>query len=296
MLRKLWSQGIQIKSYVRYIDDIYLAATSRKKHEGEIFRKVQEELDNLDSKQHSVRVEGKQISASLIHDQGVQETLQGLEFLDAFTEFERGADGNLHIGIGVFRKEAAADMYMAWTSAHSDACKRGLIKGEVIRYLTLCTSEARFDKAWSRFKNALKSRGYSESFIEASRTGLSWETRREVLDRPRKDEDLDRMPIVIQARPKVAEWWQDCVNRGLVNFEGLGEGELRYLKKSIIRCSSGTQKLDGFIRYKPPVDLDLEQDRRNGGWRIEQESQPASSQEGSQPVSSQESRASGGCG
>jgi hypothetical protein len=52
---------------------------------------------------------------------------------------------------------------------------------------------------------------------------LSWETRREVLDRPKKDKGLDKMPIVIQARPKVAEWWQDCVNRGLVNFEGLGE-------------------------------------------------------------------------
>jgi hypothetical protein len=80
MLRRLWNQGIQIKSYVRYIDDIYLAAISNKKQEGEIFRKVQKELDNLDSKQGSVRVEGKQISMSLVHDQGVQEVLQVLEF------------------------------------------------------------------------------------------------------------------------------------------------------------------------------------------------------------------------
>ena len=87
--------------------------------------------------------------------------------LDAFTEFERGADDSLLIGIGVLRKEAAADMYMAWTSAHSDACKRGLIQEELIRYLTLCTSETRFDKAWARFKNAFKSKGYKESFIEA---------------------------------------------------------------------------------------------------------------------------------
>ena len=118
--------------------------------------------------------------------------------------------------------------------------------------------------------------------------GLSWGTRREVLDRPKKDKDLDRILIVIQARPKVAEWWKDCVDLGLVNFEELREEECRYLKKSIIRCSSGTQKLDGFIRHRPPVDLDLEQDRRNGGWRIEQESQPASNQQENQPASSQQ--------
>ena len=76
-------------------------------------------------------------------------------------------------------------------------------------------------------------------------------------------------------------WWRVRVADTAPNEE-----ERRYLKKSIIKCSSGTQKLDGFIRYKPPVDPDLEQDRRNGGWRIEQESQPASSQEGSQPASS----------
>ena len=63
-------------------------------------------------------------------------------------------------------------MYMAWTSAHSDACKRGLIQEELIRYLTLCTSETRFDKAWARFKNAFKSKGYKESFIEAKQSGL----------------------------------------------------------------------------------------------------------------------------
>ena len=57
--------------------------------------------------------------------------------------------GKVTIETGIFRKEAAADMYMLESSAHQLTLKRGMIQGECIRYLTRCTTRERFERAWT---------------------------------------------------------------------------------------------------------------------------------------------------
>ena len=129
MLRRLWEKGFNILLYGRYIDDIFLVAESDRKKEGETFKAVESELNNLD-KGGSVRVTGGQIQANRVSEGGggSKEELKGIEFLDTYCEFERNSSGQTQVGIGIFRKEAAADLYMQATSAHSETCKRGFIK------------------------------------------------------------------------------------------------------------------------------------------------------------------------
>jgi len=78
---------------------------------------------------------------------------------------------------GIYRKEAAADMYIQAKSAHPWALKMGVVKGELIRYLTRCSTEERFEKAWERFRAALLTRGYTGGQLQKARGGLGWSDR-----------------------------------------------------------------------------------------------------------------------
>ena len=243
MLRRLWEKGFNILLYGRYIDDIFLVAVADKKKEGETFKAVESVLNNLD-KGGSVRVTGGQIQANRVSEGGggSKEELKGIEFLDTYCEFERNSSGQTQVGIGIFRKEAAADLYMQTTSAHSEACKRGLVKTELIRYISLCNSKSRFLEAWNRFEIALGGRGYSKEFIEGAKGGVSWKDRQNILNKQKSKQELDRMPVVVEGRPGVQEWWKDCIERGLAGFEGLNKEEKKYLLDGIIKSNSGTQK------------------------------------------------------
>ena len=102
----------------------------------------------------------------------------GVEYLDLFLRL-RQTQGKRRIETSIFRKTAAADLYLHATSAHPEATKSGMIKGERIRFLlhrvrdinkfgvpikmislTLCSDEQAFDEAWRRFAAPLATRGY----------------------------------------------------------------------------------------------------------------------------------------
>ena len=83
----------------------------------------------------------------------------GVEYLDLFLRL-RQTQGKRRIETSIFRKTAAADLYLHATSAHPEATKSGMIKGEWIRFLTLCSDEQAFDEAWRRFAAPLATRGY----------------------------------------------------------------------------------------------------------------------------------------
>ncbi len=52
-------------------------------------------------------------------------------------------------------------MYILPSSAHSKKRKQGILKGEFLRFITLCSTEKDFDKAFDRYDKALQTRGYS---------------------------------------------------------------------------------------------------------------------------------------
>jgi len=74
----------------------------------------------------------------------------------------------------IYRKEAAADLYIQASSAHPESLKIGLIKGEVIRYISLCLQEKGFNKAWNRFAKALRERGYTAQQLGKASEGLDY--------------------------------------------------------------------------------------------------------------------------
>jgi len=71
----------------------------------------------------------------------------------------RGTLGQIKLEI--YRKKAAADMYILPSSALSKKLKQGILKGEFLRFVTLCSTEKEYDKASDRYSKALQTRGYS---------------------------------------------------------------------------------------------------------------------------------------
>jgi hypothetical protein len=63
------------------------------------------------------------------------DSIKGIEFLDVFVEATYTGRGALKIETSVFRKQAAADLYILASSYHSWQVKAGMVKGEAIRYL-----------------------------------------------------------------------------------------------------------------------------------------------------------------
>ena len=52
-----------------------------------------------------------------------------------------------HMSTEIYRREAAADLCIQASSVHPESLKIGMIKGEVIRYISMCSREKEFDKA-----------------------------------------------------------------------------------------------------------------------------------------------------
>jgi hypothetical protein len=57
-------------------------------------------------------------------------------------------------------------MYISTSSAHSKKLKQGILKGEFLRFITLCSTEKDFDKACVRYDKALQTRGYTSNGSE----------------------------------------------------------------------------------------------------------------------------------
>ena len=58
---------------------------------------------------------------------------------------ERGPR-QIKLECGIYRKKAAADMYIP-SSAHSKKLRQGIVKGEFLGFILLCSTEEEFDKA-----------------------------------------------------------------------------------------------------------------------------------------------------
>lgn len=63
-----------------------------------------------------------------------------IEFLDVNTKLGWDKKGRVKVETGIYRKEAAANLYIQASSAHPESPKLGFIKGEIIRYVSLCSN------------------------------------------------------------------------------------------------------------------------------------------------------------
>jgi len=114
----------------------------------------------------------------------------------------------------IHRKEAAANLYIQASSAHPESLKIGMIKGEVIRYVSLCSQEKGFDKAWNRFAKALRGRRHTAKQLEKAREGLVYRAKPSLIKKrlhkaAAKKTDKNRcpgVPIVVPYKPGEHQW------------------------------------------------------------------------------------------
>ena len=93
------------------MDDISIIAdVISKEDKGRIFRRLKEDLENLDPVGKCIQVTGKELFE---HNRaetwdGTEE--QGLEYLDIWQGLKRDPQGQIRIECSIYRKKAAADM------------------------------------------------------------------------------------------------------------------------------------------------------------------------------------------
>ena len=117
----------------------------------------------------------------------------------------------MRILTSVFKKAAAADLYLHVSTAHNKHVKLGMMKGERIRFLTRCSTKEGFDRDWERFRSALMTkRGYKKEWVDKVEREARWEdreARHAVMDRKRaarvtgeQAQLMPGLPIVIPDR------------------------------------------------------------------------------------------------
>jgi hypothetical protein len=263
MLERMRTGGLRIMLYKRYIDDIYCIAVKREGEGagGKMMQRLEAELNALDPVGNSVKVEGKGVEMGRAG--GVEGDRVELEFLDVLVGLERGKNKDgVSLDTRIYRKPSASDLYLLPSSAHPPSTRKGLIKGERVRYLRLSSSKENFDRAWNRFRTALLYRGYPKEEIAKVEKELTWEGReseRQKL-RERAEEKKERrrgkegwgkkgtcpgIPIVLPSKPGVQQWWERSMRGSLVELGGLGEEELKRLqpRSRMVKCMSRTPTL-----------------------------------------------------
>jgi len=130
---------------------------------------MQKLINGLDCKEGSIKVApAKGMSSMRKREKETQE--ESVEYLDV--EIVLTGQSEMRLETGIYRKEAAADMYIQASLAHLWAMKMGVVKGEVIRYLTRCSTQERFEKVWARLRTALLGRGCTGGQLQKARGGV----------------------------------------------------------------------------------------------------------------------------
>ena len=257
MLEKIqgWS-AVRLLSYKRYIDDIASLALVECGREQEVFEDMQAALNNLDEAGDSVKVEGKFIAAGVTNMEykcsgrtGQRELgrEQNIEFLDILIEmgWERGRRQMI---TGVFRKKAAADLYLEASSSHPKGLQLGIMKGERIRFVRVCNREEKFEAAWHRYSKAMTSRGHARQDLRKIEEEVQYSSRPEMMGMSKKRKrEGPGLPLVMACRPGMQGWMDRLKVHGM-RFEGLTELTKEFLPPRMFRCLTRTENLGEIIR------------------------------------------------
>jgi hypothetical protein len=261
MLRDLrMFKGASISLYRRYIDDIGTIIEGNKEWVRKVGEMMQTRINMLDEEEGSVKVDpASVIRAVKGWEEGSEPVNQ--EYLDLDIGLDWGEEGWIKLETGIYRKPAAADNYLHFESAHPEALKRGMVRGELCRFLTRCSKEELFEKSWMRFRRALETRGYPGSWLDHARGGLKWSDREGMIAGMDKKRALKReqgphqggcnkaVVVVVASKPGVEKWWNRCrAVGGLLDLEGLNPEVRERLPKRLMLCLSRTQNQGGQMK------------------------------------------------
>lgn len=148
-------------------------------------------------------------------------------------------------------------MYILPCSAHSHKLKQGIMKGEFLRFITLCSTEKEYDKACERYGKALQTRGYSAHDVYNVRKCVRWENKKDILikreEKKKKGKgEAPGIAVVIEDKPGLKEWWEACTGERITNSFGsfFSEAEVELLPERLFRCVRTTESLADFVRKR----------------------------------------------
>ena len=119
----------------------------------------------------------------------------GSSFLDLRIEFNPGLE------IGVFFKEANRAAYLPFKSNHPLPQKLSWLRGEVIRYIRICSTGENFDLAKARLILAAYARGYPVHILKRQIGSVLWSDRDFFLEIRKKEEDDPKVAICLAFCP-----------------------------------------------------------------------------------------------
>ena len=112
------------------------------------------------------------------------------------------------------QKETTVDMYILPSSAHSKKLRLGVIRGEYLRYLTLCSTKEGYNEACERLRKALETRGYNKNEIQGEKDRVLWDSNQEVLRKREGGKNSAKskagppgIPVVVPDKQGLREWW-----------------------------------------------------------------------------------------
>ena len=186
------------------MDDISIITdVINKEDKGRIFMRLKSELENLDPVVKSIQVTDPK--------------------------------GQVKIECSVYRKKAVAYIYILPSSAHSKKLRLGVIRGEFLRYLTLCSTEEGYDEVCERLWKSLETRGYKQSEVHGEKDRILWNSKQEVLKKREQRGEISAKgktgtPGILVVVPDIEglrEWCQQYTSR----TESMGDSVKRNRKK-----------------------------------------------------------------
>ena len=249
-------RGVVLSIYNRYVDDITAISDVKDKNEkGRLFSILEDELNRLDPVGNSTRVTGEQIYADRVKHQLEKE--QGLAYLDLWQKLVRGTLGQIRLECGIYRKKSAVDMYILPRSVHSKKLRQDILKGEFLRFITLCSTEKTYDKSCDRYSKALQKRGYSAYDVNNVKMHVKWENKRDILikreeKKKRGKGEAPGIAVVIEDKPGLREWWESCTGEGITNSFGnfFSKAEIELLPERLFKCVRTTESLADFVKKR----------------------------------------------
>lgn len=141
----IWEERIGVTKlflfYRRYIDDVYAITKG-------------EDYTDL------VQIPGLEMT---------WESAESIPFLDCEVHLH-----DREICVKPFTKPMSHYQYIPWKSSHPLHVKRGLVKGELLRYSSLSAQKAYFDERKKRLHMHLSARGWPERALKAWMTQVQW--------------------------------------------------------------------------------------------------------------------------
>ena len=258
----------EILMYRRYIDDIWATIMVKRGREMEVLHKLTEDLNSIDQEGGCIKVQGKAVWVGLGGDGKVggqaemikkeegklewaqpqeQAAVKEIEFLDVNVRIESRLDTQKLV-TGVYRKAAAADMYIPKDSHHPSSLMRGMVKGELVRFTRICNEEEERDKAWERFSLAMQRRGHEKKMLERVIASVPYTERSNLMRKREEAEESLGMPLIVPHKPGAKEWWKECKKNGGAMLEGIWRPAADYLPRKLFACLKSTDNLAAAIK------------------------------------------------